>query len=524
MSTTTATTTTTTINSVTQRAYELLCKMSDSALVDVVRNMRSTHADRDSAVPIINAVAQHDIHTKESIDEARLRCECGAGEEQLQRRPHLSQTLICGVCGVDTKLGMEFDEGRTHAYDDEDPDTAPNPQADVSAFGDAITDASTLSGGKRKLSVDINEARVSDRDDMVAALSDIIKTHARNALTPDGADAQPLVTVPFERNARLRTRLYTEARRRIGNALHILESVTCGMAPRTMVVPRFRSVFKRGCDFLRRSVGDWVGSRDACVDSWDYVFRVWYRASGIQQRNYHIFMLIAIVYAGLRTGCAIPPERCVFELSQCLDLMERTGLSSITSLDFDATVRRFYDRWSRILADSGAVFLLEQPATHKELLETPAAATEYTWTHVVMSHIRWFAFTSGRVPEPDSLVQEAEFQVTLVWERRHLLNRLKREAEAAFQCGHAKLHCFWRFLREPERLALFTPLHQKAYEAPWFTDAPVFRDSGAWACAFVCLLLPPRGDIDICDYFGRRARDIMPFVSAIEAIRDILHK
>ena len=505
--------------------------MSDAALVDVVRNMSSSSSHRASASDteqIVRDALQHDIRVKESIEAARLlRCgQCGAGEELLVRHPHLSQTLICSACGTDTRLCADFDEGRTHAYDDEDPDTAPNAQSAVSVFGEAESlEPDEL--GKRRRRAD--DARQFDRSDMVAALSGIIKTHARNALLLDGTETQALVEVPYEQNARLRTRMFTEARRRILNALLVLRATSAGVAPRSMVVPRYRSIYNSGAAFLRSVAGEWVGSRDACLDVWRYVICDWYRQSGIQQRNYHIFMLVAIVRAGLRTGCAIPPERCVYEMSQCLGEMERSGLSSITSIDFDATVRRFYDRWGRIVTGTvatgkSASFPIEQPASFDALVAanqaTPHTDTTFSWCHVVMSHIRWFASRAVPPANAHTLVCAAERRIAMVWERRHLLNQTKREAHVACANGHAKLHCFWRYLREPERLAHFLPLYRKAYDAPWFTNAPVFRDSGAWACAVLCLMPPvlrPRG-VDICDYFGRRTRDIMTFVSAIEAV------
>lgn len=519
----------------TAGAYELLHRMSDAALVDVVRNM-SNRGGATEAEKIVRDALQHDIRMKESIEEARcLRCSrCGAAEDMLVRRPHLSQTLICSACGTDTMRNADFDEGRTYAYDDEDPDSAPHAQFAVSVFGEADSpEPPPPVTGKRRWRADsIANARESDRSDMVAALSGIIKAHARNALlAPDGsADAQqaPLLEVPYEQNARLRTRLFTEARRRILNALRVLRAASAGVAPRSMVVPRYRSIYNSGAAFLRNVAGEWVGSRDACLDVWRYVVCDWYRQSGIQQRNYHVFMLVAIVRAGLRTGCAIPPERCVFEMSQCLGEMERTGLSSITSIDFGATVRRFYDRWGRIVAGTvapgkAATFPIERPSCLGALLATNRAAhtdPAFAWCNVVMSHIRWFAASAVLPAHAHALVRAAERRTIIVWERRHLLNQTKRDAHAAFQHGHPKLHCFWRYLREPERLSYFEPLYRKAFDAPWFTDAPVFRDSGAWACALLCLLpsaLKPRG-VDICDYFGRRARDIMPFVAAIEAV------
>lgn len=510
----------------TTAAYELLHRMSDAALVDVVRNM----SNRGDTAQILRDALQHDIRVKESIEEeARsLRCtRCGAGEDLLERRPHLSQTLICGACGFDTKLGMDFDEGRTRAYDDEDPDAAPHAQAALSVFGEADS-AAPVTGKRRRRADSVADAREFDRSDMVAALSGIIKAHARNALQPAGAETQSLLELPFEKNARLRTRMFTEARRRIFNALRVLRAVSAGTAPRAMVVPRFRSIYNSGAAFLRGAAGEWAGSRDACLDAWRYVVCDWYRRSGIQQRNYHIFMLIAIVCAGLRVGCAIPPERCVFEMSQCLGDMEHTGLSSIRSLDFEATVRRFYDRWGRIVTGTvapsqSASFPIEQPKTVSELLaanRVPHTDPTFAWSHIVMSHISWFASRAVSPAHAHALLCAAERRVLVVWERRHLFNQTKHEAHVAFTRGHAKLHCFWRYLREPERLAHFQPLHRKAYDAPWFTDAPVFRDSGAWACAVLCLLPPdlkPPG-VDICDYFGRRPRAIMPFVSAIEAV------
>jgi hypothetical protein len=515
-------------------AYELLHRMSDAALVDVVRNMSSHRGAGSDTEKIVRDALQHDIRVKESIEEARLlRCgRCGAGEEMLVRRPHLSQTLICSACGADTRLGADFDEGRTYAYDDEDPDAAPNAQSAVSVFGEADSlEPETTTGKRRRRRADsAADARQFDRSDMVAALSGIIKTHARNALLLEGAETQALLEVPYEQNARLRTRMITEARRRILNALLVLHATSAGVAPRSMVVPRYRSIYNSGAAFLRGVAGEWVGSRDACLEAWRYVVCDWYRQSGIQQRNYHIFMLVAIVRAGLRTGCAIPPERCVYEMTQCLGEMERTGLSSIKSMDFDATVRRFYDRWGRIVAGTvaagkSASFPVEQPATFDALVATNGATPHtdptFAWCHVVMSHIRWFASCAVVPPaQAHALVCAAERRILIVWERRHLLNETKREAHVAFTHGHTKLHCFWRYLREPERLSHFQPLYRKAYDAPWFTDAPVFRDSGAWACAVLCLLPPtlrPRG-VDICDYFGRRTRDIMAFVSAIEAV------
>lgn len=527
MSTTTSTAT---------AAYELLHRMSDAALVDVVRNMSSQRVG--GTEQFVRDALQHDIRVCESIEEARCmqQCSrCGAGEELLVRRPHLSQTLICGACGSDTKLGMDFDEGRTHAYDDEDPDSAPHAQSTVSVFGEA--DSLAPETGKRRRwrqaansSADVREF---DRGDMVAALSGIIKAHARNALLPEGAESQSLLEVPFEQNARLRTRVFTEARRRIQNALQVLRAVSAGVAPRSIVVPRFRSIYSSGAAFLRGAAGEWAGSRDACLEAWRYVVCDWYRKSGIQQRNYHIFMLVAIVRAGLVTGCAIPPERCVFEMSQCLGDMETAGLSSIKSLDFGATVRRFYDRWGRIVAGTiayghTASFPVEQPRACPELVlanQAPHTDPTFGWCHVVMSHIRWFASRIVPPAQQWSLLCAADRRVVVVWERRHLLNRTKREAHAAFEHGNAKLHCFWRYLREPERLSHFQPLHRYAYHAPWFTDAPVFRDSGAWACAVLCLLPPalkPRG-VDICDYFGRCPRAIMPFVSALEAVDLLVH-
>ena len=146
---------------------------------------------------------------------------------------------------------------------------------------------------------------------------------------------------------------------------------------------------------------------------WRYVVCDWYRQSGIQQRNYHVFMLVAIVRAGLRTGCAIPPERCVFEMSQCLGEMERTGLSSITSIDFGATVRRFYDRWGRIVAGTvapgkAATFPIERPSCLGALLATNRAAhtdPAFAWCNVVMSHIRWFAASAVLPAHAHALVR-----------------------------------------------------------------------------------------------------------------------
>jgi hypothetical protein len=517
--------------------------MSDAALVDVVRNMSSS--SRGDAERVIGDALQHDICMKESIEDARMTCaRCGADEELLVRRPDLSQTLICSVCGCDTKMGMDFDCGRTYAYDDEDEDTAPHQQSAVTAFGDADTGAiiDVVTGKRRRCAdaVRASASRASDRSDMVAALSQIIKAHAHNALLPCGAESATLIEVPFEPNPRIRTRVYAEARRRILNAAHILRAVTNGIAPRSIVVPRFRSIFQSGVQFLTTAVGDWVGSREACLDAWRYVICDWYRRSGIQQRNYHVFMVVAIVYAGLRTGCAIPPERCVLEMSQCTAALATTGLSAVGAIVFETTLRRFYDRWGRILTDAAdgttatttttAIFPPEQPSSYREL-QTMNFAVElppdscFAWSRIVLSLIRWFVascFVFEHARHAPQVLATAERQVTYIWERRHMFNSVKCSAHTAFVRGNAKLHSFWRFLREPERLAHFETIYAHAYCAPWFTDVPVFRDSGAWACAILCLQLldsPHRPDgLDVCDYFGRRTRDVMPFVAAIEAI------
>lgn len=538
------------------RAYELLHRMSDAALVEVVRNMSEN--TRGDAERVIGEVLQHDICMKESIEDARMRCvRCGAGEELLMRRPDLSQTLICGVCGSDTKLGMDFDCGPGRVYnDDDDADGNTQHHDTMSCFGEAesgaIVDANSgkhprgstigIATGKRHRgssdAVRIAASRACDRSDMVAALSRIIKGHAYNALLPEGSESVTLVEVPFEPNPRIRTRVYTEARRRILNAAHILKAVTTGISPQSIVVPRFRSIYQSGVDFLMSNVGDWVGSREACVDAWRFVICDWYRNSGIQQRNYHVFMLVAIVYAGLRTGCAIPPERCVLEMSQCTSALSTCGLSAVGSIALQTTQRRFYDRWGRILTSvvgcegsTTAIFPLDYPPNYEALLVWNEAVqlppdSCFCWCHVVLSHIRWFLarrFVFEFTRHTPSILAAAERQIMFMWERRGLFNKMKRDAHTAVARGNAKLHCFWRYIREPERLAHLEPMYAKAFEAPWITDIPVFRDAGAWACAILCLLFldsPHRPqDLDICDYFGRRIRDVMPFVAAVEAIQ-----
>ena len=562
----------------------MLARMSAPALMEVACGLSAGGGGGGGGgSDIVSDIEQRHLALRESVDDARPRCtRCGANEERLIRRPELSQTLICGVCGTDTMIGMDFDIGRTFAYEDEDSDCAPTAQSLVSAFGDLRTSStrqwstagvrvrSGMGSNVDAAAADQVELRRCDRSDMVAALSEVIKAHARDAI--GAADDGPLMELPFETNARRRTQHCILARRRISNGASLLRMLvnSAGGEPETtnaVVVPRYRAVYDNGVRYLN-TVGDWVGSREECVNQWRAVISDWYRGSGIQQRNYHVLMLIAIVRAGMVTGCLIPPERAVFEISQTVRLMRSTGLSSVHAVDQMHSAVRFYNRWdlicnsavfttatasnsigaSRILRHR-CQFLIDQPTTWDDFVlvnrrndrrttsvqrdddddDDDEDQTTYSWQHLVASHVRWFAqrvFVAPHSRHGADLIRAAERLASLVWERRHDLNDTKRRAAAAFARGPVACHSYWRYLRESERLVQMTALYRRAYASPWFTDVPVFVDSGAWACAIVNVLLTdghsvqwrPLG-LDVCDYMGRRVRDIMPFVAAIEAVQ-----
>lgn len=554
-----------------KRTYEMLARMSAPALMDVAGGLMTAGAS-----DLVSDIEQRHLELRESLDDARPMCtRCGAGEDRLIRRPDLSQTLICGVCGTDTLIGMDFDIGRTFAYEDEDADSAPTAQSLVSAFGDLRTSTSRhwsstgvrvrsgMGSNADALAADQVELRRCDRSDMVAALSEVIKAHARDAIGV--GNEGPIMELPFEANARRRTQHCILARRRISNGANLLRMlVNCAggeqEAANAVVVPRYRAVYDNGVQYLS-NVGNWVGSREECVNQWRAVICDWYRGSGIQQRNYHVLMLIAIVRAGMVTGCLIPPERAVFEISQTVRLMRSTGLSSVHSVDQNNSVVRFYNRWDLICNSavftaatascSGATrvlrhrcqFLMEQPTTpdafasvnrKNDVLtgvshDSVEDQTTYSWQHLVTSHVRWFAqhvFVAPHTRHGEDLIRTAERLALLVWKRRHDLNETKRRAASAFERGPVMCHSYWRFMRENERLFHMTALYRRAYASPWFTDVPVFLDSGAWACAIVNVILAdgrsvqwrPAG-LDVCDYMGRRVRDVMPFVAAIEAVQ-----